>query len=124
MLQIYKKKLAELEAQEESLFDLLETKVYTPEMFNKRHPALASKIEACREELEKAKRAVPKNVNYQERAETLEKAIIKLKDPTASATEQNQALKAIITRIEYHGKPSSELEYGKNSYELKVYLRL
>lgn len=116
--------LTGFETQEDNLRDLLETKVYTPEVFNRRYAALEAKMKACQEELEKAKRAIPKAINYQERAETLERAIALLKDPTATATEQNNLLKAIIERIEYHGKPTRELTYGHNEFSLKVFLRL
>ena len=115
--------LTDFEGQEENLFELLETKVYTPEMFSRRHSALSSKIEACREELEKAKRAIPKSIDYQERAETLERVIQIFKDPTATATEKNNFLKSIIDRIEYHGTPAAECKYGENSFNLKIVLR-
>ena len=116
--------LLEFEKQEETLCDLLETQVYTPEVFKQRYAALASKMENCREEIEKAKRAMPKSIDYQERADTLERAIALLKDPTATAREQNDLLKSIIDRVEYHGKPSVEMKYGQNEFTLKVFLRL
>ena len=115
--------LAGFEEQEDNLRDLLETKVYTPEVFNRRYAGLESKMKACREELEKAKRAIPKSINYQEHAEKLETAIAVLKDPTASATKKNNFLKEVIERIEYHGKPTAELSYGENAFSLNVVLR-
>ena len=116
--------LAELESQEENLFELLETKVYTADMFSRRHAALASKIEACRAELEKAKRAMPKAINYQEKAESLEAAIKLCKNPEATIEEKNKQLKAVIDHIEYFTPPPSECKYGETPFTLKFVLRL
>ena len=116
--------LNELQEQEEKLYDLLETNVYTPDVFTRRHTSLASKITACEEELSNAKKTMPKAINYQERIETLEKAIVALKDNTTTAREKNKALKAIVERIEFNGIPLHESEKGKNSFNIKVFLRL
>ncbi len=116
--------LKELQEQEEKLYDLLETNVYTPEVFTRRHTALASKMTACEEELNIAKKSMPKAINYGERIETLEKTIEILKQDTATATVKNKALKSIVERIEYYGTPLHESEVGKNSFNIKVFLRL
>jgi hypothetical protein len=116
--------LVEFETQEESLYDLLEQKVYTPDVFTRRHSALTAKMDACREDLEKAKRAMPKSINYEERVETLERAIALLKDPDATPEEQNKVLRSIISRIEYHGTEFQKCKYGENYFTLKVFLRL
>lgn len=116
--------LSEFEAQEDNLRDLLETRVYTPEVFERRFSVLEGKMNTCREELEKAKRALPKSVDYQERAETLEKAIALYKDPTATAKEKNAFLRTIIDRIEYHGTDLGDGGYRYNPFQLKVFLHL
>jgi hypothetical protein len=115
--------LVEMEEQEETLFEYFEKRIYTPNVFARRHAALTSKMTTCREELEKAKRAMPKPIDYKERAETLEKAIEVFKDPTASATEKNNILKTVIERIEYHGTPLNEGKRSENSFDLKIILR-
>lgn len=116
--------LVEFETQEENLYDLLETQVYTPEVFTRRHSALTAKMEACREDLEKAKKAMPKSINYEERIETLERAIALLKDPDATPEEQNKILRTIISRIEFHGTEFQKCKYRENYFNLKVFLRL
>lgn len=116
--------LTEFEEQEETLYEFLEKKVYTPEVFARRHSALVSKIENCREELEKAKRAMPKSIDYEERVASLENAIELYKDPNASATEKNNVLKSVIDRIEYHGTLLGEAKRGQNAFTLQVFLRL
>ena len=119
-----KKELEDLEDQEEKLFTLLETNVYTPEMFSRRHTILTSKIEACTEALDKAKKSMPKAVDYKERAETLEAAINLLKNPEASAEEQNNMLKSVIDHIDFSTPPLDECPYGEHPFTLKVFLRL
>ena len=116
--------LIEFEKQEENLFELVETKAYTAEMFNRRYAALSEKIEACRKELETARRAMPKEIDYKERAETLEKTIELLKDPSASATEKNNALKLIIDRIEFTTPGIGKRGVKDYTFSLKVFINL
>ena len=67
---------------------------------------------------------MPQAVDYAERAATLEEAIRVFKDENATAAEKNKILKSIISRIEHHGVPHTELKYGENSFSIKVLLRL
>ena len=119
-----REQVSELETQEDSLYELLETKVYTPEVFARRHATLEAKLEEAREGLEKAKRAMPKSIDYEERAASLEKAIELFKDPEASVTEKNNMLKSVIERIDYHGTPLAKAKRGENFFTLDVTIRL
>ncbi len=119
-----KVQLSEYEEQEDNLRDLLETRAYTLEVFNRRLARLESKMNACREELEKAQRAAPKPIDYKEHTDNLEKAIALLKDKTATPREKNNLLKSIIDHIDYSGKLSAQLGYGQHDFSLKVFLRL
>ena len=119
-----REQIEELEGQEDSLYEFLEKKIYTPEVFARRHSAIEAKMKTAKEELEKAQRSIPKNIDYQERAETLQKAIEMYKDPNASAEEKNKMLKAIISRIDFHGTPLDKAKRGENSFKLQVFLRL
>ena len=119
-----KEQLYEFETQEDNLRDLLETKVYTPEVFQRRYAVLEEKMNTCREELEKAKRALPKSVDYKERAETLEKAIALYKDPNATAKEKNAFLRNIIDRVEYYGTDLGDGGHKHNPFKIKVFIRL
>ena len=117
-------RLKEFDEQEEHLFELVESKVYTPEVFDRRYAALMAKKKTCEEELAKAKKSMPKSIDYQERVDTLEAAIAMLKSEDATATEKNNVLKSILERVEYHGTPRSELKRGEHKFTLKVFLRL
>ena len=115
--------LADFEKQEDTLRTLVETQVYSPEEFKTRYTALKAKMDACREEIEKAKRSMPKSIDYKERAERLEAAIKLLKDKDSSPRETNNFLKSIIKRIDYYGKPAAEQGYGQSEFSLKVTIR-
>ena len=119
-----KKELSDLEEQEEKQFELLETKVYTPDVFERRHGAIAAKIKTCREQIYQTKQSLPRSVDYVERAATLEEAIKLFKDKDATAYEKNKLLKTIIDRIEYYGVPFDTVKQQENPFTIKVFLRL
>lgn len=100
-LQRLEKQLAEYKEQEMTQYELVETKKYTPEVFEIRHSALVKKMEECKEQIYKAKLALPPSVNYEERLLALEAAIAVLKDPEADPETQNKILKAVIERIDF-----------------------
>ena len=93
------KKLAVYKEQEETQYELLETKKYTPELFEKRNAALREKMKECEIQIAEAKKAIPKAVDYEERIMALEDAIKAMKDDTMSAEDQNKLLKQIVDKI-------------------------
>lgn len=120
------KQMDEYREQEENQYELLETKKYTQELFDRRNAALRAKMEECEKQIYKAKAVLPKSVNYAERIVALEAAIAALHDPDANTTEVNKVLKSIIDRIEFTGEPGRG-KYGPregNGIKLEVYLRL
>lgn len=116
--------LEEYADQEENLYELVENKTYTPELFAKRHKALLEKVQACKDEIATVRANMPKPVNYQERAATLESTIELLKDDTATAEQKNKALKNIVEKIEYTGMPTGTSQRVENVFSLQVFLRL
>ena len=123
------KQLADFAAQEEKQFDLLEEGVYTSDIFERRHRALAAKMEACRSEIFQTKQSMPQAVDYAERIESLKKAIEVFKDPSATPAEKNKLLRAIVERIDYYGQPPCDksikgFKKGYNPFELTITLRL
>ena len=124
LLATLEKQLADFEEQEEKQFELLETGVYSEEVFNRRHSALVGKMKTCREEITKARLNMPKPVDYAERVVALEKAIEVLKNKKVSAETKNKFLKVIVERIEYYGMPAHTSQTIKNEYSIKVFLRL
>lgn len=115
------KQLEEYREQEDNQYELLETKQYTQELFNRRNAALRKKIEECEKNIYLARSAMPKNVDYQERITTLKKAIEMLKDDSIPNLEKNALLRTIIERIDY-----SAVDLGKNKTDIRldVFLKL
>lgn len=121
--------MQEYRVQEENQYDLLETGKYTQDLFDRRNAALRAKMEENQTEIYKTKSSMPKNVDYAERAATLQRAIEIMRDPEATPTEKNRLLKAIIERIEFYGsapvdKSAKGWKKNENNYSLKVFLRV
>lgn len=107
--------------QEETQYELLETKRYTQELFDKRNSALRQKMSDCEVRLKKARMALPNAINYEEKTVQLQAAIQALKDDSLTAEEKNRRLKAIVDRIEI-----TTIDNGvkKTDIRLKVFLIL
>lgn len=123
------KQMEEFRAQEDKQFDLLETGVYSQEVFDRRNGVLRDKMEKCRQEIYQTKATMPKSVDYAEQVVKLQDAIAVIKDPDATPVQKNKILKAIIDRIEFTGYVSDpenkiRLRHGHNPFTLEVFLRL
>lgn len=133
---IQQKLLTKLEAQmeeyrdqEEKQYELLETRKYTQELFDRRNAALRAKMEDCQKQIYQTKASLPQNVDYAEKVVLLQDAIAMLKDPDATPAEKNRCLMTIVDRIEYTGSPSLHTERkgkprGDNPFSIDVFLRL
>lgn len=115
------KQMEDYRQRKEDLFEFLETKVYTKEVFLTRSKALQEKMDACEKEIHKTREAMPKSVDYGKHIVTLQTAIAALKDPEMSIEEKNRLLRAAVKRIEYS---SVKLTRGETDIQLDVYLRL
>lgn len=115
------KQMEEYKEQEENQYELLETKKYTLELFEKRNAALREKMNKCEAQIREAKNNMPKEVNYAERIIALEDAISALRDGTMSVENQNKIIKKIIDRIEIETYPLPKRGTGCN---LKITLLL
>lgn len=123
------KQMNEYRAQEDKQFELLETGLYSQELFERRNAVLRDKMEECQKQIYQAKAAMPKDVDYEERIVVLQKAIDMLKDPEATPAEKNKLLRAAIERIEFYGsapidKTIKGWKNNEGSFSLKVFLRL
>ena len=107
--------------QEETQYELLETKKYTQELFDKRNTALRQKMAACEEKLKKARASLPNAINYEEKIIQLKDAIRALKDDSITPEEKNRFLKAIIDRIEIE---TIDNGIKKTELRLQIFLKL
>ena len=105
--------------QEETQYELLETKRYTQELFEKRNSALRQKMSDCEARLKKARMAMPNAINYEEKTIQLKEAIRALKDDNLAAEEQNRFLKVIVDRIEIETVNNGR---GNTGLNLQIFL--
>lgn len=130
LLEKLEKQMDEYREQEDKQYELLETGVYTQDLFERRHTALRAKMEECQAAIYNAKKTMPENVDFAERLVALKAAIDALKDPEADATTKNKILKAIIEKIEFTGVPSDptsrkrQTNDGVDPFTLAITLRL
>ena len=107
--------------QEEAQYEMLETRRYTPEVFDKRNAVLRQKMNECEERLKKARLALPNAVNYEEKILQLKEAINALKDSSLTAEEKNKFLRAIVKRIEVS---TTDKGRGNTDIGLKIFLKI
>ena len=107
--------------QEETQYELLETRRYTQELFEKRNTALRIKMSDCEARLKKARMALPEAINYEQKTIQLKQAIQALKDESMSPEEQNKLLKVIIDRIEIE---TTDNGIKNTDINLQIFLRL
>ena len=116
------KQMADFKAQEVKQYDLLETGIYSNEVFLERNTALREKITICFKQLEEAKKNQPKAIDYEEKIRTLKEAIAALDDDSISAEKKNRLLKAVIKPMEYTSV--KDQPYGQNEFKLRIDLNI
>ena len=116
------KQMADFKTQEAKQYDLLETGIYTNEVFLERNTALREKMVACSNQIAEAKKNLPEAIDYAGKIVTLKEAIEALDDDTVPVDKKNRLLKAAIKEIEY----TSEKDQPKrtNKFELDITLNL
>ena len=122
LINALEKQMEEYHQQEETQYELLETKKYTQELFDRRNSALRLKMDKCQEQLEEIRKSMPEAIDYQERILTLKEAISALKDPEAPVKETNMLLKSIVERIEYTS--AKKQPQGVNDFSISITLKL
>ena len=116
------KQMAEFKAQEVKQYDLLETGIYTNEVFLERNTALREKITSCSTQLAEAKKSLPKAINYEEKILSLKEAINALEDDTIPLKEKNILIKSVISSIIYYAEKKQP--FGQNEFKLRINLNL
>ena len=122
LIERLEKQMADFKTQEAKQYDLLETGIYTNEVFLERNAALREKITLCANQLAEAKANLPQAVNYEEKIMTLKEAIDSLEDDTMPVGKKNRLLKAIIKQIEYTSP--KDQPYGVNEFTLRFTLNI
>jgi hypothetical protein len=116
------KQMAEFKKQEAKQYDLLETGIYSSEVFVERNNALREKIALCFNQLDEAKKNLPEAIDYEERIMTLKKAIAIIDDDSATPEQKNRLLKSIIKNIDYVSDKNQPK--GTNDFKLSITLNI
>ncbi len=119
-LEKMKAELEELKRQEVKQYEFLEKEIYTEDKFLERNKAIHAEMDILKTKIFEAKKNLPKEIDYAEKAVLLQEAIAGLKDDRISIEAKNKLLKAIISRIDYHYLRHEEK--GKVIYKLDIHL--
>lgn len=95
------KELEKIEERQESLYEYLEKKIYTPEVFKMRNEALAKERDEVSAKLKDARLYQPSVERQQQRYYSLFEAIQAIENPMISAKNKNALLKNIVEVIWY-----------------------
>lgn len=128
ILENLEKKLAEYQEQEDTQYELLETKKYTQDVFDRRNSVLRKKMEECQAAIYQARSTMPEDIDYEEKIVRLKDAISALRDNEMKPSEKNKIVKAVVDRIEFTGQkpiPTND-KYKRNHspFTIEVTLRL
>jgi hypothetical protein len=116
------KQIADFKKQEVKQYDLLETGIYSNEVFLERNTALREKMTLCFSQLEEAKKNLPQAIDYEEKVIALKAAIDIIDDDTATIEQKNRLLKAIIKNIDYVSDKNQPK--GTNDFKLSITLNI
>lgn len=117
-----KKELQDLEKRQDDLYELLETKVYTKDIFLKRNQHLAEERTVLEERLKYLKENTVKPIDYQEKIYQFKDIIKTLKNDEIDAKEKNALLKSVIEKIYYFRNSSNRTKYDTSIPEIKIKL--
>lgn len=95
------KELDRIEEKQNELYDLLESKIYTRDVFIKRNDKLSIERKKAQKELRKAQENAPEKINYKDKIVKFKNVIELLRDDDVETETKNYALKEIIERIDY-----------------------
>lgn len=115
--------LEKLEEKQEKLYELLEDKIYTKEVFLKRNAKLAEEREQLKNQIEHLKNNISHKINYEEKIMLFTDIINSLNDDTISAKEKNILLKTIIEKIEYTRDSTNRTRWDTSKPQLYIKLK-
>ena len=116
------KQMADFKVQETKQYDLLETGIYTNEVFLERNTALREKMVACSNQIAEAKKNMPQSVDYASKIISLKEAVNSLDDDAVPSGKKNRLLKAVVKEIEYTSERGQPL--GQNEFSLDITLNI
>ena len=91
----------EMEKREEELYDFLEKKIYTPDIYLMRKEKLTKEMADMKQKIKDIKQTVPEPIDYENKYYSLFEALNALDNPNISAKIKNNLLKKVIKVIYY-----------------------
>ncbi len=123
MIEEYKEELNKIDAKQEELYDFLEEKIYSKEVFLDRSNKLKVKREEIEKQIDFLKTNTVEPVDYKEKIITFNKVIDTLRNSEVSAKHKNNLLKTIIKRIDYYRESTSRTKWDTSKIKLDIHLR-
>lgn len=123
MIKKANKELKKLEEKQEKLYELLEDKIYTKDVFLKRNAKLAEERDQLKNQMEYLKSNVSHKINYEEKIMLFTDIINSLKDNTITAKEKNVLLRNIIEKIEYTRDSTNRTRWDTSKPKLYIKLK-
>lgn len=121
------KRLAALEHREIAQWDKYTQEGMPKHIFDQLNAKVLAEKEAVQQALLEARKALPKQVDYEQKKQTFHAALEALNDPDVSARQKNLLLKQCIERIDYSRakKKSNNRRWGTpEPMELDIHLRV
>jgi len=112
--------IAKLKAQEETQYELLETKQYTREVFERRNKALRDKLNKAQRQLDEL--GTTPTRESREKLVELKKSLSSLNDSTIPISDKNMLLKSIIERIDVDSTQTNK--YKEYDVNIRITLRI
>lgn len=112
----------EIEKKQMRLYDLLESGVYTKDIFKERNESLAQEREQNIQAIEKVKKESENENHIVNMTRSLRQAIDALEDDTVSAEAKNQFLKQVIDSI-YVTKSRRKIQGQPEEYNMQINLK-
>ena len=123
LLEKAKQDLGKLEKKQENLYDLLEDKVYTKEIFLKRTAKLNDERKELEKRIELLTTSAPPKIDYESKISAFTEVIHALEDNSISAKNKNDMLKTILSCIYYYRDTDNRTKWDKSNIKLKILLK-
>lgn len=107
-IETLEKEIRKIEKKKSKLFDSWEDDQITNNEFVERKAIHNSKIEALEKQIEELEFAIPEKLEHEEKLLLLSDAFIAIRDESLEASDKNEFLKRIISRIEFSRENGAE----------------
>lgn len=116
--------LKRLEVRQNELYELLEEKVYTKDVFLERNRLLAQQRDELTDKIKNAKSMKPVKIDYNEKIVKFSEVIEIIKDKDVDADSKNIMLKKLVKRIEYSTIPIGKKgRWEEHKVKLDIFIK-